>query len=156
MFSPGFLGTRAPFYMDFLTLSVIFLPLLIWLGILIARRGYYETHRIYQSVLFVISLILVLWFEYGVRMDGSFSKYLKAGTVDPLYVHIVLYIHIPIAVFTLILWVSTLFLANKNYRARNLPGGYTLRHRRLGTLCAFFIFLTSLSGLWLYLLLFAF
>jgi len=38
MFQPGFLGTRAPFFMDFVTLIVAFLPLLIGVAIWTAPR----------------------------------------------------------------------------------------------------------------------
>ena len=156
MFAKGFFGTGAPFFMDLVTLVVALLPFLVYLGIIFARRGYYDLHRWYQWVLFLFSLLVVGWFEYGVRVGGGFQSYVKGADLPKTLLLIFLILHIVIAVLTVLWWNRTLVRADSNYRHGNLPGGYTLRHIRAGTLSAVGIFLTSLTGIWIYLLLFVF
>jgi len=156
MFAPGFFGTRAPFFMDLVTLAVALLPLLLWLGILWARRGFYGLHRIYQWLLFWVAAVVVGWFEYGARAGGGFRSYLAQTSLSPRLVTAFLVLHILIAVVTMVCWVRTLWLGEREWRRGNLPGGYSLRHIRGGRLSAWGIFLTSLTGIWIYLLLFVF
>ncbi len=156
MFAPGFFGTKAPFFMDLMTLIVAFLPLLVYFGILFARQGHYDLHRWYQWGLFFFSLIVVGWFEYGVRVGGGFSAYVEGSRWPRMLLFTFLVLHIVIAFFTLLWWSRTLIKADWNFRHRHLPGGFTLRHIRAGTLSAVGIFLTALSGVWVYLMLFVF
>ena len=156
MFAKGFLGTGAPFFMDLVTLIVALLPFLVYRGILFARKGWYELHRWYQWGLFLFSLIIFGWFEYGVRVGGGFRSYVDTSHWPRVVLFTVLILHILIAVLTVLWWARTLARANRHYRHGNLPGGYTLRHIRAGSLTAIGIFLTSLSGLWIYLMLFVF
>jgi len=156
MFAEGFLGTKAPFFMDLVTLVVALLPFAIYLGILFARRGFYEFHRWYQWILFLLSFAVVVWFEYGVRVGGGFERYAAQSTLPSWILLGVLLLHIFIATFTMVWWVRTLLRADRNWRSHNLPGGYSLRHIRNGWRTAWGIFFTSLSGIWVYLLLFVF
>ncbi|WP_456433272.1 DUF420 domain-containing protein [Nitratifractor sp.] len=156
MFEAGFLGTRAPFFMDAATVTVASLPLLVYLAILAARRGYYGLHRAVQWGIFVLTILVVAWFEYGVRVGGGFSAFSARSTVNVWVQRGILGGHVLIALVTLCLWVGTLVRAERNYRQGNLPGGYTLRHVRRGLATAVGIFLTALSGVWVYLILFVF
>ena len=156
MFQPGFLGTQAPFFMDFVMLVVALLPLLIGLGIVLAWRGVYGVHRVYQWLVFVVSVIVVGWFEYGVRVRGGFGDIVQSSTLPKYLITGVLIFHIAVSILTIIAWVRTLIAAERAYEIRNLPGGHTLPHRRQGWQTAIGVFLTSLSGIWIYLLLFVF
>jgi putative membrane protein len=156
MFTAGFLGTGAPFFMDVATLAVALLPFAVYLAIFFARRGLYGLHRWYQWILFLLSFAVVAWFEYGVRVGGGFSAYAEKNSLPSWLPLTVLALHILAAVLTLLWWTRTLLRAERNWRNRNLPGGYSLRHVRSGWRTAWGIFLTSLSGIWLYLLLFLF
>ncbi|WP_456391860.1 DUF420 domain-containing protein [Nitratifractor sp.] len=156
MFTPGFLGTRAPFFMDLVTLIVALLPLLLYLGILAAREGYYGVHRIYQWSLFLISFAVVSWFEYGVRVGGGFQSYALESRLPRWLLLGILIVHILIALLTTIGWVWTIVQAERHWRSRDLPGGYSLRHLRSARVAAWGIFLTALTGIWVYLALFVF
>ena len=156
MFQAGFLGTKAPFFMDVVMLVVALLPFLIGLGIVMARRGAWSAHRAYQWLGFVVSVAVVGWFEYGVRVGGGFESFLQSSTLPKTLLWGVLIFHILVSVATIIWWVRTLIAAERAYEADNLPGGHTLPHRRQGWWTAIGVFFTSLSGIWVYLLLFVF
>lgn len=156
MFTPGFFGTGAPFFMDLVTTIVALLPLALYLGILLARQGHYSLHHCYQWFLFFLSIAVVGWFEYGVRAGGGFARFAQQSQLPHWLLVSFLVLHIAIAVATLLWWLRTLILAERNWRGKNLPGGYSLRHIRSGWLSAWGIFLTALTGIWVYLLLILF
>jgi len=155
MFQEGFLGTRAPFFMDFVTLIVAFLPLLVGVAISFAKKEKYVLHRVVQTIILIVSILVVGYFEYGIRLGGGYETFVKNTQVSHNYLFIVLMVHILISVITLGIWISTLIRASKDYE-RGLPGPYSKSHRRAGLRTFIGIVLTSLSGIWVYLLLFVF
>ena len=155
MFEAGFLGTKAPFFMDFVTLIVALLPLLVGMAIYFARKKHYKLHEQVQILIFVLSVIIVGYFEYGVRLGGGYETFVKNTTVSHDYLFIVLLVHIAISVITLGMWASTLIRAKKDYE-NGLPGPYSRAHKRAGLRTFIGIALTSLTGIWVYLLLFVY
>ena len=155
MFQSGFLGTRAPFFMDFVTLVVACLPLFVGLAISFAKKRNYRLHSLIQVIIFVLSLLIIGYFEYGVRLGGGYEFFVKNTHVSHNYLFAVLVIHIIISVLTLGIWISTLIHAKKDYE-NGLPGPHSRIHKKAGLRTFTGIVLTSLTGIWVYLLLFVF
>ncbi len=156
MFSAGFLGTRAPFFMDFVTLIVALLPLLVYSAVLFAKRGFYKLHALSQNIIFIVSVIVVGYFEYGVRIGGGFDAFMQGSGVSHTYASFVLGVHIFIALVTLIYWAGTIFNANYQFVKKMIPGKKSREHKRLALKTFLGIILTSFSGIWVYLLLFVY
>ena len=156
MFQPGFLGTKAPFFMDFVTLIVAFLPLLVGIAISFARSRKYKLHSTVQILIFIISVLVVSYFEYGIRLGGGYEAFVQNTHVSHDYLFVVLMIHIIISVLTLGIWASTLFRARSDSSQGGLPGNYSASHKKSGIRTFIGIVLTSLTGIWVYLLLFVF
>jgi len=156
MFSKGFLGTKAPFFMDSVTLIVALLPILVGISIFLAKSKKYKMHGFSQVLLFITTLVVVFYFEYGVRVAGGFNAFMENSSVDYSYSLIVLIGHILISVVMLYLWAKTLFLGAINFKSYNLPGRYSIEHKKLAKKSFLFIVLSSLTGLWVYALLFIF
>jgi putative membrane protein len=77
--------------------------------------------------------------------------------VSHSYLLAVLVLHIVISVITLGMWASTLVSARRSSaRGGLLPGPDSESHKRAGIRTFIGIALTSLTGIWLYLLLFVF
>jgi len=148
MFESGFFGTRAPFFMDFVTLIVALLPFLMLGVIYFAKIKKYKVHQILQYVLFIVSVIVVAYFEVGVRIGGGFDSFIEQSSVAHNYALIVLIIHILIAVVTLFMWILALGRAKKYLREG--------KHKEMGKMTFSGIVLTSLSGIWVYMLLFVY
>lgn len=148
MFESGFLGTRAPFFMDFVTLIVAILPFLMMGAISFAKMKKYKVHQIAQYVLFVVSVIVVTYFEMGVRFGGGFNSFIEGSSVGHNYAVIVLVFHIFIAVGTLFVWILALTRAKKYLREK--------KHIKMGKMTFIGIVLTSLTGIWVYMLLFVY
>ncbi len=154
MFKPGFLGTKAPFFMDTVTVIVALLPFLTATAIYAARRKRYVLHRRMQTGIFLFALIVVGWFEYGVRAGGGYESFVMHTHVSQGYLKTVLIVHILIALVTLGFWIATLRNAYRDANALMLPGIYSEAHKRSGLRTFVGIVLTALSGIWVYLLLF--
>ena len=156
MFQPGFLGTKAPFFMDFVTLIVALLPLLVGIAISFAKNKNYTLHARVQWLIFIVSVTVVSYFEYGVRLGGGYETFVKNTHVSHNYLFAVLVVHIVISVLTLGIWISTLFRARSDASQGGLPGNYSKTHKKAGIRTFIGIVLSSLSGIWVYLLLFVF
>ncbi len=156
MFQTGFLGTRAPFFMDFVTIIVTLLPLLIVGAIFFAKKGAIKFHIASQLFLFIFSLLIVGYFEYGVRVGGGFEDFAKESSLSKKFLFEFLLLHIAISIITVFLWAKTIIEAMKRYRAGSLPGKASDSHRKIARMATVGIFLTSLSGLMVYLFLFLF
>lgn len=156
MFQPGFLGTRAPLFMDIVSVIVALLPFLIYGAISLAKKKNYSAHESVQKLLFVVSVIVVAFFEIGVRMEGGYKSLMEGSSVSHDYLLYVLIFHIIISVITLILWVKTLLGAKRYKRQSTLPGLYSQTHKKDGQYTFIGIVLTMLTGAWVYALLFVY
>ncbi len=156
IFQPGFLGTRAPLFMDIVSVIVALLPFLIFGAILLAKKENYEAHESVQKFLFIVTVVVVAFFEYGVRMAGGYKHLMEGSSVGHNYFIYVLVFHIFIAVVTLILWIMTLVYAKRYKRQKTLPGLYAKTHKRDGQRTFIGIVLTMLTGAWVYALLFVY
>jgi len=154
MFQPGFLNTRAPFFMDFVMIIVALLPLLIAIAISFAKKRNYKLHGFTQTVLFVVSVIVVGYFEYGVRVGGGYKGFVEDSSVSHNYAFYVLIFHIIIASIGFIIWMHTLYTAVKDRKNNALPGLYSEAHRKAGYRTFMWIVATSITGIWVYILLF--
>jgi putative membrane protein len=154
MFEIGFLGTRAPLFMDIIVIIVALLPFLISLNIWLAVKKRFNLHRILQIVLFLITLVVLVYFEYGMQSTGGFEFYIKESSIDSNLAFIFLIFHIIIAFVMLIMWFSLLKFAGADNKRRALPGMYSRDHKASGRRVAFMILLTSITGIIVYWILF--
>ena len=156
MFESGFLGTRAPLFMDIVSVIVALLPFLIFGAISLAKNNNYKAHESVQKLLFIVTVIVVAFFEYGVRVEGGYKNLMEGSSVEHNYFIYVLIFHIMISVVTLILWVMTLYYAKRYKRQSTLPGLYSEAHKKAGQRTFVGIILTMLTGAWVYALLFVY
>jgi len=156
MFQSGFLGTRAPFFMDMVTLIVAFLPMIMYFSILFAKYRHYKFHALTQNIIFVFAIIVIGYFELGVRVGGGFDGFMQESNVSNTYAFVVLLVHIVISIVTLFYWFMTIMRANITFYKGLLPGKDSRRHKVLAAKTYFGVIFTSFSGIWVYLLLFIF
>lgn len=148
MFQAGFFGTRAPFFMDLVTLIVSLLPFFVAIAISFAKNKHYKIHAYLQIFIFAFSVILLTYFEYGVRVSGGFNTFMQSSGVSHDYAFIILIFHIIVSVIALIVWGLTIFGVKKQ-----LQSG---KHRKTGLVTFAGVILTSLTGIWVYFLMFVY
>ena len=156
MFEAGFLGTRAPFFMDVVTLIVACLPLLVYMAILFAKNKKYKLHAVVQNLIFVFSVVVIGYFEMGVRVGGGFNAFIAGSGVSHTYASIILGVHIIIATIALFYWTLIIIYANYEFKKQLLPGRASRSHKILAIKTFTGIVFTSFSGIWVYLLLFVY
>ncbi len=154
MFEAGFFGTKAPMFMDIVTLIVVLLPLLVYASIFLAIKRELKWHKITQVALFIVTISVVLFFEYGVRVDGGIKKYITYTDLSDSFVMGFLMIHIAIATGMMAIWGRLIYLSFKAEKAGELPGKFSETHRRLTRVTNIAIALTSLTGFGVYYILF--
>lgn len=148
MFHQGFLGTRAPFFMDMVTIIVALLPLLVATAIYFAKRKSYKLHAFTQIFIYTFSVIVLGYFEYGVRLGGGFKYFIENTNLSHDYIFTVLVFHIAISIITLIIWTLTITMTKKQLATKT--------HKKSGIFTFIGVIATSLTGIWVYTLLFVY
>ncbi len=148
MFQTGFLGTRAPFFMDVVTIIVALLPFLIAGAIALARNKKYKYHAFAQMFIFTFSALVLVYFETGVRVGGGFGSFMQESRVSHAFAYGVLIFHIAISIATVLIWTTQIFMAKKLLLLN--------KHRKYGFITFTGIVMTSLTGIWVYLLMFVY
>ena len=156
MFEAGFLGTRAPFFMDMVTLIVACLPLLVYVAILFAKKKMFKVHAFLQNFIFIFSVVVIAYFELGVRVGGGFQAFIIDSGVSHTYASVVLGVHILIATVTFFYWIWLIMRGNVEFFKKLLPGRASNAHKILAIKTFTGIIFTSFSGIWVYLLLFVY
>ena len=151
MFGDGFLGTRALFFMDLVTVWFALLPFLMGLGILAAIKKRYTLHANAQLLLFALTVVMVLIFEIGVRLSGGFFAYSEQSGVAFGPLATLLVVHILIALAAVAMWA---WLLVDSYRLFRKTAAVMPRHKTYGRIVYGGMTLTSFLGVLIYVLLF--
>jgi len=156
MFQLGFLGTKAPFFVDITIIFMGLLPFLVAFAIWLAIKEYHSIHSKIQITLFLITLILLVYSIYNIYFVIGFNHYIQNSSINSNLVLYFSIFYIVIEVFTMIMWYYTIKFAIADSQRRALPGLYSLSHKKSGRVSAFLIILTSIIYISLYSILFIF
>jgi len=153
LFSNGFLGTTAPFYLDLATVYFAILPFLLAFSIFLAVKKRYKQHFISQAIILGTTLIIVVIFEIGVRISGGFLEYSKYSNVSFDFMLVFLIIHILIAIAAVGGWIFLFISSYKAYKNNSLDGN---KHKKIGKAIFTALTISSIMGIFIYLFLFVF
>lgn len=156
MFEAGFLGTRAPLFMDLVTIYFALLPFLVGSAILLAVKGRYRAHFKSQAVLFLLTMVMVVVFELGVRIGGGFNDYMQGSGLSYGWVLSYLLLHIVIALLTVVVWGVTIYRSMKVFVKEGPASPYFQQHKAKARWLYLGIVVTALMGCSMYPLLFVF
>jgi len=152
MFSQGFFGTSAPVYMDLVTLYFALLPFLLFAGIVMAIRKKFDLHYKMQLCTFLLTLVMVVVFEIGVRFSDGYSVFIKNANVDADFMLVFLLIHVLIALASVVLWSILVYSAIKEFKLGATP--FVKSHKKLGMYVYAGMSITSFMGVLIYYFLF--
>lgn len=130
-FEPGFLGTRAPMYLDIVAVYFMLLPFLLFFSVRFAVKGEIKKHLNSQLAVFVMTLVMIVVFEVGMRMAGGFGEYMKESSISYNYFITFLIVHIIVAIATVNLWSYQIIASVKAYKKGTLTGETAQRHRKI-------------------------
>ena len=150
----GFLGTRASFMLDVVTLAMaLLLPVLGWSIYLVKYRQMYSLHKRVQLTLGVVLLVTVLLFEIDMRINGWRDRAAPSpysgheGGID--WVFVALGVHLCFAITTAILWAAVIIRALRAFPQPPAPSRHSAWHRRYARLAAIDLLCTAVTG-WIF------
>jgi len=150
----GFWGTDAPLHMDVMVSFLAILPILSGVSIFLAMKQHLMLHQFTQFLLFGITVVAVLFFSYVVYDTKSFEYFIHKSPIDHKLVILALITHGIILLSTLLFWMFALIYALSDRKRRALPGLYSQSHAKAGRRVFMGIFLTALSAIGIYWMLF--
>ena len=146
--------SRASLLLDLVYVSMLaVVPAMWWSIYLVRRRRQYRWHKRIQLGLGVALLIVVALFAVDMRVNGwreraLASPYLSANG-GPSWVDLALRLHLAFAVTTVALWITVIIQAVRHFPSPPLPNEHSSWHRSFGSLAAYDLTLTALTG-WLF------
>ncbi|MEA1918785.1 MAG: DUF420 domain-containing protein [Campylobacterota bacterium] len=152
MFETGFLGTSAPLYMDVVTLYFVLLPFLLAVGIRYAIKGNYDAHYKMQLWTFVVTLVIVVVFEVGVRVSGGFVKFMESSNANYTFMVAFLIFHVLVAILSVVMWSALIYGAVKRHKIEKEP--LPISHKKIGKFVFLGLSATSIMGVMIYYFLF--
>tara|TARA_B100001063_G_scaffold41173_1_gene34989 strand:+ start:7557 stop:8030 length:474 start_codon:yes stop_codon:yes gene_type:complete len=152
----GFIGTRAPMYMDLVTIYFALLPLFLAFSIYYAVKKNYKKHFSSQAVLLFITLLVVIIFEIGIRISGGFVEYSKDTNISYNFMLIFLIIHIIIAIASISGWLYLFITSFKAYKKDKFKTIQNTKHKKIGKAIFLSLTISSYMGVCIYLFLFVF
>ena len=152
MLETGFLTAKSPLFLDISTIYFFLLPFFLFLSIRQAIRGEYKKHINSQMVIFIVSMIMIVVFEYGMRLHGGFFILMKQSQFEYTPLLVFLLIHIVIATVTILAWVYLIFTSYMSYK----KGELILHHAKLARYTVGGICITSTMGIMIFFVIFVF
>ena len=153
LFSTGFLGTSAPFYLDLVTVYFAILPFLLAFSIYFAVKKEYKKHFISQAIILGTTLTIVVVFEIGIRISGGFLEYSKYSNISFDFMLVFLSVHILIAIAAVGGWLFLFISSYKDYKNNTFDGK---KHRKIGKAIFVALTISSIMGICIYTFLFVF
>jgi len=152
----GFLGYPASFMLDVVVCALlVVVPLLSASLVAVKWRRQYRLHKRLQLVLACLLLVAVTLFEIDMQWQGGIAGILSKraqplSAREQLFFDRLLRVHLVFAVSTVLLWLTTVVLALRQFANPPAPGAHSAWHRRLGWLSAADMTLTAVTGLMVY------
>ena len=140
MFENGFLGTSAPLYMDIITLYFGLLPLLMGYAIYMAIKKRYELHKKMQFVIYTLTLLVVVFFEIGVRISGGFAYFMQGSNAGEAFLFTFLLFHIFVAFISVVAYSLLIYKVITRHQS----------HKKFGQIVYLGMTITSITGVMIY------
>jgi len=148
----GFLTDKSPLFLDISTIYFFLLPFFLFLSIRQAIRGEYKKHINSQIAIFIVSMIMIVVFEYGMRLHGGFFILMKQSQFEYTPLLVFLLIHIVIATVTILAWVYLIFTSYMSYKKDQ----FILHHAKLARYTVGGICITTTMGIMIFFAIFVF
>jgi len=149
-----FWETKAHIYIYMIVSFLVALPILNGISILFAINRKFKLHQFTQFLLFILTLIALAFMAYILYYIKGFEPLIQDAKINSSIVMTVLISQIVISISTLLLWMFALIHAVSDKKRRALPGLYSQSHAQAGKQVLTGIFLTALSSVGVYWMLF--
>ncbi len=145
-----------PMHMHVMVIYFSILPFLLFYSISLAKKKKYKKHFLSQASLLSITLVVLVYFEIMIRIDGGFFEFAKQSSFEHGFLVKYLIFHIAIALVAAVLWIGLFIKSYIIYKNNQLELLKSSNHKKIGMITALFIFLSCITGVFVYLFLFIF
>lgn len=130
-------------------------PFIVLYAVSLAKKQDFKRHIKIQKTIFWACIIAVIVFEIQVRFSGGSGSIASQGTYyHTAFFKTTLISHIIGAVLTYIIWAITVFSSNTRHKKKQLPGAFTINHKRLGIISIIGLIFTAITAVMVYLMTF--
>lgn len=155
MFSQvGFLGTKAPLFLDLVTIYFALLPFFLGYSIYYAIKKQYQKHFISQAIILATTLVVVVVFEIGVRITGGFMEYSEGSSVSYSFMLTFLIVHIIVAIASVAGWLYLFIISYIAYKKDKFKTIQSTKHKKIGKAIFLSLTISSIMGVCIYIFLF--
>lgn len=145
-----------PMHMNIMVIFFGILPLFLFYSISLAKKKKYKAHFLSQSILLATTLVVLVYFEVMIRLDGGFFEFAKQSSMDHDFLIQYLIFHIAIALIAAVLWIRLFIKSYLLYKNGDLEKIKSSNHKKMGIITSIFLLLSCLTGVFVYLFLFIF
>ncbi|CAA6803353.1 MAG: Unknown protein [uncultured Campylobacterales bacterium] len=143
------LNSRADWVVNFVIFCSFILPFALVFSFKLARKKKYLLHKYTQIGLFVVATLAVILLEVDIRFFHLNDAIEVSKYYGTTYLLVLFVIHLVFAFSSYILWIYMLIKSSKQY-----PKKFNFNHKLYGMILFFDLLMTSVTGIWLYVLLF--
>ena len=145
-----------PIHMNVMVIFFSILPFIVLQSIYYAKNKRYKLHLISQGFVLILTILVLVYFEVMIRIDGGFFEFSKESNVSHDFLVKFLFFHIALSLIAAILWITLFFKSMVLYKAGEIESLKNSNHRRNGKITFLFLLLSCITGIFIYLFLFIF
>ena len=145
-----------PLHMNVMVIFFSVLPFLVMASIYFAKNKQYKLHFYSQGFILVLTVLVLVFFEIMIRIDGGFFEFAKQSDMPHGFLVGYLIFHIIIALVTAILWIRLFIKSMSLYQNGKIEEIKASNHIREGKISFVFLLLSCITGIFVYLFLFIF
>ncbi|WP_375725279.1 DUF420 domain-containing protein [Arcobacter sp. KX21116] len=145
-----------PLHMNVMLVFFSVLPFLVMGSIFLAKNKQYKLHFYSQGFILVLTILVLVFFEIMIRIDGGFFEFAKQSNMPHGFLVGYLIFHIIIALIAAVLWIRLFIKSMGLYQRGKIEEIKASTHMREGKITFVFLLLSCITGVFVYLFLFIF
>ncbi len=151
-FPPSFLGARCDVLMDIVVISMAIILPLLWYSIKKVKQDRaFATHKKIQIIMFLVLFFVVLLFEYDMKQHGGIFEMVKGSSFEnTFFLNFTIYFHTLLSILTSLTWILLIIFSLIKFDRNPKPNSFSKRHKFWGKMGVWGMYLTSITGIMLY------
>lgn len=150
------ISNNIPVHMNVMLIFFSTLPFFVMGSIYFAKNKQYKLHFYSQGFILVLTVLVLVFFEIMIRVDGGFFEFAKQSNMSHNFLVGYLIFHIIIALIAAILWIKLFIKSMILYQNGKITEIKASNHMREGKITFIFLLLSCITGVFVYLFLFIF
>lgn len=145
-------GARCDVLMDIVVVSMFIILPLLWYSVQKVRKDRnYRLHKNIQLTMFSILFVVVVLFEYDMKVNGGIFEMVKGSAYEgTFFLNFIIYFHVFLSITISLIWIILIILSLKKFGKNPRPGKFSKTHRFWGKIGMSDMALTCVTGMLVY------